>query len=271
SLLGLSPFLFAIITSGARRNEREILLRRGGRVTLVPQIVMHIVGSLIALVFMVLLLVGVFSNLVVLMVAVGTFLLMVLVLSPLLYKRLRSVEQRFLSNINERENRRTGRENNLVSDLHLAYMTVGYSCPFVGERLKNADIRRKYGVNVASIQRNTVLYPVPKSDMRIFPGDVLGVIGTEDQIQQMLPLVEANETQAAQAQLETEFTHFILTESSPLVGKKLSEANLHENYSSLLVAVQRDDEYFTPSPDFTFLAGDTIWIVGDKQQLETLR
>ncbi len=271
SLLVMSPFLFAIITSVTRKSERETLMRQGGRVTLVPQIVLFIVGSLLAISYMLMLLVGVYNNLTALMIAVGTFLLMVLVLSPVLRKRLRLVEQRFMSNMNERENRRTGRGNTLVSDLHLAYMTVGYSCPFVGERLKNADIRRKYGVNVVYIQRNSVLYPVPTGDVRIFPGDVLGVIGTDEQIQRMLPLVEATETQTAAAHFETEFTHFVLTEHSPLVGKTLAVARLREDYSSLLVAVKRDDEYLTPAPELMFLAGDTVWIVGDKKQLQALR
>ena len=51
------------------------------------------------------------------------------------------IESRFLDNLNERELRRSGAKNNLVSNMHLAYMTVGYDCPFVGEQLKNTASR----------------------------------------------------------------------------------------------------------------------------------
>ncbi len=195
-----------------------------------------------------------------------------LVLAPFMRKRLRRIEERFIGNVNVRENRRTGRNNVLVSDLHLAYMTVGHNCPFVGERLKNADIRRRYGVNVVYIQRNGNLHAVPTGDMRIFPGDVLGVIGNDEQIQAMLPLVEASAPPATDAANQVRFLHFALGENSPLVGKTLRNARLREDYSSMLVAVERGEEEFVDAtPDLEFLAGDIVWIVGDPANLETLK
>ena len=175
-------------------------------------------------------------------------------------------------NVNVRENRRTGRNNVLVSDLHLAYMTVGHNCPFVGERLKNADIRRRYGVNVVYIQRNGNLHAVPTGDMRIFPGDVLGVIGNDEQIQAMLPLVEASAPPATDAANQVRFLHFALGENSPLVGKTLRNARLREDYSSMLVAVERGEEEFVDAtPDLEFMVGDIVWVVGDPTHLSALK
>ena len=187
-------------------------------------------------------------------------------------KRVSNIEKRFISNINERENRRTGHENNLVSDLHLAYMTVGYDCPFVGEKLRNLDLRSRYGVNLANIQRAGKPHPVPSGDMRIFPGDVLGVIATEDQIQRLLPLVEAQNETVEVSYSDFKFMHFAIGENSPIVGKALENANLRENHGALLVAVQRnEDDYISPTPDHVFRAGDILWIVGDPKQLAPLK
>ena len=92
--------------------------------------------------------------------------------------------------------------------------------------------------------------------MRIFPGDVLGVIGTDEQIQAMLPLVEAGQQPQPASPADTRLTHFTLGERSTLVGKQLRHARLREDYESLLVTVQRgDDDYETPTPDFEFQAG----------------
>jgi CPA2 family monovalent cation:H+ antiporter-2 len=201
-----------------------------------------------------------------------TGLLVVGVLPSPLRKRLTSIERRFISNINERENRRTGHENNLVSDLHLAYMTVGHDCPFVGDRLRSLDLRTRHGVNLVNIQRAGRVYPVPSGDMRIFPGDVLGVIGTEDQIQRLLPLVEAQRVLVEVPSQDVKFIHFAIGHHSPIVGKKLEDTRLREDYGALLVAVQRgDDEYLSPSLGLQFKAGDILWIVGNPKQLAALK
>ena len=189
-----------------------------------------------------------------------------------LRRRITNIEKRFISNINERENRRTGHENNLVSDLHLAYMKVGLDCPFVGDRLRNLDLRTRYGVNLVNIQRGGKRHAVPSGDMRIFPGDVLGVIGTEEQIQRMLPLVEAEDNRTEEQAGDVKFVHFAIGEKSPIIGIALENTRLREDYGALLVAVQRgENDYLSPTPDLTFRAGDILWIVGDPEQLHALK
>ena len=268
----ISPFVYAIIFPSVTAHEREQLVQKSGRVSYVPLVVMTLFSLFIATNFIVGILYGTYPTAVSIVAGIGIILLLVLVLSPLYKRRLKELERRFVSNVNERENRRTGKAYNLVSDLHLAYMRVGHSCPFVGERLRNADIRRKYGVNVVNIQRNNVNYPIPKGDMRIFPGDVLGVIGNDEQILAMLPLVEADERLVSTAG-SPQFLHFAITKKSPIVGQKLSQVRLRDDYRCMLVAVQRgeDDEYLNPTPDLCFAPGDVLWVVGDPKLLAPLR
>lgn len=272
SALAMAPFLYAIIMPSVRRSERQRLVATYGRVIYMPLVVMVIINMLIAMAYMMSFLYGLYSSLTTLITVVSIAVLVLLLLSPHLRKKMEQMESRFVGNMNEREYRRTGKANNLVSDLHLAYMKVGYDCPFVGCKLCEADIRRKYGVNVVYIQRNSVLYPVPKGDTRIFPGDVLGVIGNDEQIQHMLPLVEATSTQAAgQSADDVKFLHFSIGDKSPLVGLQLEDARLREDYSSLLVAVQRKDEFVMPTPELTFGSGDVLWIVGNVDKLKPLK
>jgi CPA2 family monovalent cation:H+ antiporter-2 len=151
-------------------------------------------------------------------------------------------------------------------------MTVGHGCPFAGERLRNLDLRSRYGVNIVSILRAGKLHTVPSGDMRIFPGDMLGVIGTEEQIQRMLPLVEAQNEHAESDIPEVKFTHFAISAKSPIVGQRLENTRLREDYGALLVAVQRgEDDYISPTPDLLFKAGDILWIVGNPKQLARLK
>lgn len=273
ALLALSPFFYAIITPKLDRSERKKLKESNiSGLAMMPRIVMMVIGGILTMAFITILLFGFYSSLTSVLVAIIYFIVLVLLLSPLARKQLDNMEKHFISNVNERENRRTGKENNLVSDMHLAYMTVGYDCPFVGERLKNADLRRKYGVNVVAIQRNSVRYPIPTGNMRIFPGDQIGVIGTDEQIQTLLPLLEANKVNAEADYSDVKFTHFVLSDTSPLIGKRLADARLREDYKSLLVAVGRGEEdYLSPTPDIEFAVGDILWIVGDTQKMKELK
>lgn len=273
SLLLLSPFFYAIITPNITRKERRALLKANANgLVVMPRVVMMLVGGMLTVGFITLLLSGFYSSLVSVIVALIYIVVLVLLLAPVARKQLENVEHRFISNVNERENRRTGKENNLVSDMHLAYMTVGNGCPFVGERLKNADLRRKYGVNVVAILRNSVRYPIPTGDMRIFPGDQIGVIGTDEQIQTLLPLLEEKDGTTINTTADVQFTHFAISEKSPLIGKKLADTSLREDYKSMLVAVERGEENFlSPNPEMEFETGDVLWIVGDKELMKKLK
>ncbi len=272
TLLIISPFLYAIILPAIKSSEKAKLSELWGRISYLPLVLMALFSLVLTAMLIVWVLSGNYSSHASIIAAVVIVQVLALVLAPFMRKRLRRIEERFIGNVNVRENRRTGRNNVLVSDLHLAYMTVGHNCPFVGERLKNADIRRRYGVNVVYIQRNGNLHAVPTGDMRIFPGDVLGVIGNDEQIQAMLPLVEASAPPATDAANQVRFLHFALGENSPLVGKTLRNARLREDYSSMLVAVERGEEEFVDAtPDLEFMVGDIVWVVGDPTHLSALK
>ena len=271
----VAPFIISIILPSAKRSEQITLLETSGNVSYVPIVVMILISSILATIFIAVILQAAYHS----AAAVIAAVLFVIAASvavaafPSRFKqRLSRIEKRFIDNINERENRRTGRENNIVSDLHLAYMKVGHDCPFVGEKLLNLDLRSRYGVNLVNIQRAGRLHPVPSAEMRIFPGDVLGVIATEDQIQRLLPLVEAPTDVNDIPNRDVKFIHFAIGSDSPIVNVTLEKSHLREDYGALLVAVQRgEDDYISPTPSLTFKTGDILWIVGDPKQLAPLK
>lgn len=269
----MSPFLFALASPSARRSEYEKLNQINGRRNDVPLVVMAILRIILASVLLLVYLHNIFGRTGMALVALVILVITVLTFSRRIRRRLMSMEKHFLQNLNERELHRSGKGNNLVSDLHMAYMTVGYDCPFVGEKLKNSNLRKVYGVNIASITRGANCYPVPNGEMRIFPGDHMAVIGTDEQIQTLLPIVEQSSevTVVPFDKHNMEFVHFELSDESPILGKTVAEAGLRDEYASLLVAIQRGDEYIKPTGDETFEAHDVIWIVGNVKRLMTLK
>ncbi len=269
SLAPVVPLLYGLLTLPLKRSDRAHLTELKGRVSYVPLVIMEILSLIVCFFFLLVIIHEVYNGIMVLIGALAVMAVAILVLAPHLRRSVAKIEARFLDNVNVQENHRTGHGNNMVSDLHLAYMQVGHGCRFAGDTLQRADLRRKYGINVANIERNGVLHPVPNGSMRIFPGDTLGVIGTEEQIEQLLPLVES-EGEGTTSTVEAKFVHYTLTGRSPLIGLKLKDARLREDYATLLVSVQREESYLAPTPDIVFLEGDTLWLVGDPATIKKL-
>ncbi len=271
TLVVLAPFLIALAVTGVKRSEREKLNQQGNN-TKLPLVLIFIIRLLAASVLLIGYLGHIYSPWVAIILGSIVFIVIVLFFSNKVKRNLHDLEEQFMKNLNERELRRSGRDAVLVSDLHMAQVTVGHGCPFVGERLRNADIRRQYGVNVVNIQRGEKSYPIPTADMRIFPGDILGIVGTDSQIQALLPIVEKGETiQSNNDDREINFVHFEIGDNSPLIGQTTATARLRDDYSALLVAIQRGTEYLKPDGAIQFCAHDVLWIVGDTRKLEQLK
>ncbi len=269
SLAAMAPFLMALTYPASKTTERKRLRECNARFD-VPLIIMTVVRLLIAMIIMVYLLSSIYSMAVGWTLGVALFIILLMTFSRSIKERLSRIETRFIDNPNERELRKTGAKNSLVPTMHLAYMTVGYDCPFVGEQLKNSGLRSRYGVSVSSIQRGNNVIMVPGADARIFPGDILGVIGSDEELQSLIPVVEANNDTESPQVSDVRLTSVRLSDHSPVTGKTVDKSRIREDYESLLVAVQRDDKYIQPEASTVFAPGDVLWLVGDVNRLKAL-
>ena len=179
-----------------------------------------------------------------------------------------------MDNLNIRENTRSGRNNNLVDDLHQAYIQVGPNSIFVGDRLKDSGLRHDYGVSVSSIQRGQMMIPLPGGDTRIFPGDILGVIGNDEQIKALNDDIERDEQNFSERIVpfkHVELRSILLTPNSPIVDVPLRDTNIRDDFRSMLIKVHRNGDYFEPRPDTILRPGDVIWAVGDADYLPRMK
>lgn len=274
TLAVMAPFLLALALPASSQTERQRLQRAKARVD-VPLVVMMLFRLIIALGFVIYVFSSIYGMRVGFSVGLSVIVLVLLLFSSRVKNRLSNIESKFLNNLNERELRRSGRNNNVISDLHLAYMEVGYGCPFVGERLRNSNLRNKYGVNIVSIQRGGEGIPLPSGETRIFPGDTIGVIGTDEQLQLLLPEVEASDASDHSLRgvnpANFKMTSVPLTDSSVLIGKSATTANLRREYAALVVALQRGEEFVTVDGSERFRPGDVVWLVGDPHLLTSLK
>lgn len=273
TLLAMSPFLVALAFTSVKPDDR-MKLHSTASFYDVPLVAMRIIRYLLALFFIVYFISSAYNSLIGWGVGVVCFLVIILFASRQLTQRYAKMEEKFLHNLNIREDTRLGRNNNLIDDMHQAYIEVGPYTPFVGDKLKDSGLRRDYGVSVSSIQRGDMLLPLPSVEARIFPGDVLGVIGTDDQIKHLnddMQKAEEAMRSLAVTQPECKLQSIRLTEKSPIIGKPLAQTNIREDYYSMIVKVRRGDEYVSPAPNTVLQAGDVVWVVGDPTQFEQMR
>lgn len=274
TLLAMAPFLIALSFSSTKPDER-MQLHSTASFYDVPLVAMRIVRYLVTLFFIVYFITLTYKSVVGWLVGAACFLLILIFASTSLFRRYKRMEERFIGNLNIREDTRSGRNNNVVDDLHQAYIEVGPTTSFVGDRLKDSGLRRDYGVSISSIQRGDTMMPLPYGDARIFPGDVLGVIGTDDQIKRLNDDIEAEQRAAGarmQTQTQVELKSIKLTDHSPVIGVPLSQTRIRGDYYAMIVKIYRDGEgYQQPEPDTVLQAGDVLWVVGDPKQFDRMK
>lgn len=274
TLAAMSPFLAALCFSSTKPDER-MRLHSTASFYDVPLVAMRVIRYFVGLIFTVWFLGLVYGSTVGLITGVVFFVCVILFSSTKLMKRYDSMERKFMDNLNMRENTRLGTNNNLVSDMHQAYIEVGPYCSFVGDRIEDSGLRSEYGVSISSIHRGERLMPLPPKESRIFPGDILGVIGTDDQIKRLNDDIEREA--AAARKLKTyqptvELQSVRLTKDSPIVGMPLANTDLRHDYYSMIVKIQTPDgEFIQPEGSTVLQPGDVVWLVGDVSEFEKIK
>ena len=274
TLLVMLPFLFALSFTSVKPDER-MKLHATASFYDVPLVALRIVRYFVALLFIVYLLTMAYDATIAWIAGIICLAFIIVFASSKLRVRYNAIEKKFIDNLNIRENTRLGLNNKLVSDLHLAYIQVGAYCPFVGDKLKDAGLRNTYGVSIASIQRGDRTMPLPSIESRIFPGDILGVIGNDEQIKHLNDEIEHFEKASRTLDVsssQVELMSIRLTENSPIINLPLGKTHLRKDYYCMIVKVQRGDDIFEqPDASTVLKEGDIVWVVGDPKQMEKMR
>jgi len=271
TLLLMTPSIWAL---SVRRVEREAYthlwlnktLNRG------PLIAIEIVRIGLAA-----LLVGVLINI---YFSITTALFMTVLLMAvailLFNKNLQSfydrVERRFLNNLNEKENQRTRGSQIAPWDAHLATFQIQPELPLVGRQLKDLRLREKYGINIALIERGKLSILTPGRDERLYPGDQLSVIGTDDQLGKLKHLFEKELAINVESQIHDDqitLQNFTILKDSKIINKSIRESGLREVGKGLVVGLERNGQrLLNPESNMNLIEGDIVWVVGVRKSID---
>ncbi len=184
------------------------------------------------------------------------------------------IEGRFLSNLNEREAQQAKRAEIVPWDAHLADFDVPAECSIVGRTLSELAFREQYGVNIALIERGNLTIPTPGKDERLYPGDKIAVIGTDEELASIRELFEAPVSTTDEEEMQKSdlaLQAVTISEGSPLLAKSIRHSGIRENAKALVVGIERAGQrILNPDSSTVFEDGDIVWIVGNGKRIGSL-
>lgn len=205
-------------------------------------------------------------------VVTGLIFLIIFLLRHKIQRFYNTIEERFFSNFNARD-ASVGHINKSVLapwDAHLAVVEIHAHSPVTGRTLEELALREQYGVNIALVNRAGQKYYAPNKDTRLYPGDIITSIGTDEQLEKFNSFLESTKEYDA-VQDETDpiaLRQFLIGKKSKLAGINIREAGIRERTRGIVLGIERQGRRLLNPESTTVLeAGDIVWTAGSGRML----
>ena len=267
----IAPFLWALsFRRVAVAAVEELMLDRKSRGPLTMLFFIRILLSI----SLILLLLNIFFSPIIALIALLIAIVIYLIFKKSLHIRYHKIENHFLANLNGREIAKAKRSRSDLTpwDGHMAVFDIATESNIAGKSLKNLQLREQLGINIVSIKRGEITIHIPKANERIFPGDEVCVIGTDQQVQEFKKYLDQHETDVSPEIEEADIVlRQIELKNHSFIGKSIKASNLREKTKGLIVGIEKRG-YRTLNPESYLILekDDVLWIVGDKKLLADL-
>ncbi len=272
-----APFLWAMV---AKRPDSSAYtdLWLDNKYNRGPLVMIEIVRNLLAVMLLGLLVDRLFSGGIAFLVAIPVIIVVFFVFSRRLQVFYHRIEKRFLGNLNARETAAADAQQSANAhfspwDAHIADFEISADTAFAGKTLEELAWREAYGVNIAFIERGHRIIYAPGRYEKLFPHDTIGVIGTDQQMQQFRTVVEAKMAEQNQEEDRENIVlqKIVVDETTKLKGQTIRSSGVREKTRGLVVGIERKGEHLlNPSSDTAFEWDDVVWIVGDRRLIASL-
>lgn len=270
TFVALTPFLWALMVRRIDSVSYRILwvdpqYNRG------PLVFMAFFRVILGILLMGFLLDQYYSVNVALTGGLGTIAVVFVVFSTRLKGFYHRMEDRFIRNLNAKDNRPDKIQNELTPwDAHLSEYEVLPEMNFVGKTLEEMQFRESIGINIAMIERGELMIYAPNRYERLFPGDKINVIGTDVQLDQFSQMLEDSKTFPTSPQNidDIQLQQIEVNALFPFRGQSIRESGIRELTEGLIVGIERNGErILNPESNMQFEKGDILWIVASKSKL----
>lgn len=184
-------------------------------------------------------------------------------------------ERTFLLHLNDREEAEKpirAKPQLAPWDATLAEFTLSADSNLVLKTLAQSGVKERFGVTVAMIERGNRSILTPGREDLLLPADRLFLIGTEEQLERIRPIVEVASSKIDGAEADSfGLESMVLKEDSPFVGKSIRTCGLREAIHGLIVGIERSGQrILSPDSGTVLLPGDLIWVVGDRKLIKSM-
>ncbi|MEZ4815012.1 MAG: cation:proton antiporter [Bdellovibrionota bacterium] len=149
-------------------------------------------------------------------------------------------------------------------DAVLESFIISPNSEVVAKPLLRAELKEKYGVTVAVIERGSQTILAPNRDELLLPGDKVYVIGHEKDLDKLKDYLETESKEnliGPQFGLET----LVISEDSPFAFKPIRSCGVRETLNGLIVGIEREGKrIFNPESSMELRPKDLLWVVGDR-------
>ena len=280
TVLFISPFLRAMVMKKNHSEEFKALWAESNinRIPLLFTILVRLVIA-VAFIFYICNYLTRFSN--ALMITIGSIAIIFIILSRWIKKRSIRLERLFILNLRSRDieaqvhgHKRPLYEGKLLDrNIHIADFEIPADSLWMGKTLKQLNLGKKYGIHVCSILRASHRLNIPDGESLIFPGDILQVIGSDEQLAVFQQAIqdEVMEEDHELEKREMKLRSIIISGNSPFIGKTLQESGIRDQYNCMVVGIEEGKENLSQvKPLYRFQKGDILWIVGEKEDLQLI-
>lgn len=151
-------------------------------------------------------------------------------------------------------------------------LTLPQHAAWSGKRIKDLDLRSRFGVNVLALGRGySVLYD-PAPEAAVFSGDRLVMTGSPDDLETVRVAMQdqiSPQDRPVPGPSQFGLDQVYVEPGSELDGETLAGARVRQRFGVTVIGVQRGDERVAnPAPDFLIDAGDVLVIAGLPERIE---
>ncbi len=285
ALAAAAPFIWAFIAKRpGNQTYKELWLDR--KYNRGPLFIIEITRTLLGLGFIIHLVYEVVPTTVAIPLTVAISLLVLSIFSRRIQKVYNRIESGFLANLNARA---TAEKNALANtvyggnteiqsnlepwDAHILEMEINPNAKYIGKTLQELAWREQFGINIVYIKRGEKLIQAPDREMRLMPYDQLGIIATDQQIQNFVPTFNSLEESKDEQLVSSDITlqKIMVDEHTQLKGLNLRNSGLRERTNGIIVGIERNNlRFLNPDSNTTLEWGDIVWIVGERKKIQQL-
>ncbi|CAM3984283.1 cation:proton antiporter [Flavobacterium sinopsychrotolerans] len=270
TLVIISPFLWAL--SLRRVAVKEVAILREERKYRGP-ILMMILLRMVLTLFYIGFLLNIFFSPIIAFIALIAAVVVYFVFPKKLNAQYQKIEDHFLKNLNAREIKKAIRSRSDLTpwDGHMTTFDIAPTSNIAGKTLEELRIREQLGINIAFIKRGEIMINIPNKNERLFPGDEICIIGTDNQVKEFKSYLHQNEIEIPEKVTDTDIILKQLElKEEEFIGKNIRDSQLREKTNGLIVGIERSGKrILNPESSMILEKNDILWVVGSKKLLTT--